>query len=109
MNPHWLKSPNDDYWRAQFGPYKGAVARTMFGSFSWSVSDAVQLQRASNVGTLEVAQMVAEEAAKSLTDASRKPNNDHRMTFITARFPRVLWTTEKAGLDPASSVREVQR
>lgn len=69
MKPDWLKSQNEDYWAAQLGPYKGAVARTMFGSFSWSVSDAVQLLRAGDVGTLgtlEAAQTAAEDAAREL-------------------------------------------
>lgn len=70
MKPDWLKSPNQDYWTAQLGPYRGLVSRTMFGSYSYSVADSTQVVRSGNVGTLEVARMVAENAAKSLAEAS---------------------------------------
>ena len=70
MKPDWLKAQNDDYWTAQLGRYNAAVARTMFGNFTYTVADNVQVLRSGNVDTLEEAQTVAEDAAKSLAAAS---------------------------------------
>ncbi len=70
MKPDWLKSPNQEHWTAQLDPYRGSVSRTMFGSYSYSVADSTQVVRSGNVGTLEVAQMVAEDAARTLAEAS---------------------------------------
>lgn len=70
MKPDWLKAENDDYWTVQLGRYKATIGQTMFGNFSYSVSDDVRVLRSGNVGTLEIAQMVAEDTAKSLAAAS---------------------------------------
>ena len=70
MKTDWLKSPNQEHWTAQLGPYRGSVSRTMFGSYSYSVADSTQVVRSGNVGTLEVAKMVAEDAARTLAEAS---------------------------------------
>ncbi len=70
MKHDWLESPNQEHWTAQPGPYRGSVSRTMFGSYFYSVADSTQVVRSGNVGTLEVAKMIAEDAAKTLAEAA---------------------------------------
>ena len=41
----------------------------MFGSYSYSVADDTRVVRSGNVATLEVAKMIAEDAAKTLAEA----------------------------------------
>ena len=70
MKPDWLESPVQDHWTARLSPYCRTVPRTMFGSYSYSVADSTQVVRSGNVATPEVAKMVAEDAAKTLAEAS---------------------------------------
>ncbi len=70
MKPDWRKSPNQDRWTAQLGPYTGSVSRTLSGLYLYTVADSTRVLRSGSVGTPQVARMLAEDAAKSLADAS---------------------------------------
>lgn len=61
MKTEWLKTPGEDHWRANLGPYKASVVHTSFG-FAYTVSDGVRVLRSGQVATLEAAQLRAEQA-----------------------------------------------
>ena len=65
MQPDWMKHPEQDYWSTTLGPLSLSVFSTMYGNFSYTVSDG-QVRQGGNVGDLELAKAEAVRLAGEL-------------------------------------------
>lgn len=66
MESDWLKHPEQDYWSTTLGPLSLVVFGTMYGNFSYTVSDD-QVRRGGNVGDFELAKAEAVRSACELS------------------------------------------
>lgn len=59
MEPAWLADENNTFYTATLGPCQLSVFKTMFGSFTYTVSHSDRTRRAGNTGELETAKAEA--------------------------------------------------
>ena len=67
MEPDWLTAEKDTFYTASLGPCRMSVFKTMFGNYTYTVSDSYQTRRAGNVGELETAKAEALRLARELS------------------------------------------
>ena len=67
MEPDWLTAENEAFYTATLGPCRMSVFKTMFGNFTYTVSDRQRTRRAGNVGDLETAKAEALRLARELS------------------------------------------
>lgn len=63
----WLKYAEQDEWSAQLSALSLRVTRTMFGNYTYTVSDPQRMLKAGNVGDLEAAKPEAVRLANGLS------------------------------------------
>ena len=67
MEPDWLTAENDAFYTASLGPCRTSVFKTMFGNFTYTVSDRQRTRQAGNVGNLETAKAEALRLVRELS------------------------------------------
>ncbi len=66
MEPDWLTAENSTFYTATLGTCRVSVFKTMFGSYTYTVSHNHRTRRAGNTGDLETAKAEALSVAREL-------------------------------------------